>query len=142
MKSHALVVAFVVGCAGTHVDRPVSTTTTTSGIINGPGDLAPGQGLRESPPIVVVGDDAAARIASVRCSHEEACGNIGDQRLFPSFDVCIVETRNASRQQLLGEVCPKGVDPYAMQQCIDDFRLQAACGETPESCSGSHLCRD
>ena len=141
MKSHLLALAFLTGCgaATTHLDVPVSITGTTGGIVNQPASVAPDLTLIDSPPIVVVGDDAAAQIASVRCSHEEAC--TAADRVFPSLDACITEVRSAHQQQLTGAACPKGVDAYALQRCIDDTRLQDTCTESPESCSGSRLCR-
>jgi len=141
MKSHLFALALLTGCgaATTHLDAPVSITGTTGGVVNQTASVAPELTLIDSPPIVVVGDDAAAQIASVRCSHEEAC--TASERIFPSLDACITEVRTAHLQQLSGTACPKGVDPYALQRCIDDSRLQETCTESPESCSGSRLCR-
>ena len=143
MKSQALVVVVVLvsGCASTHLEDPVSVTTTTGGVSNTPGGVDPSQGMPNTPAIVVLGDDAAGQIASVRCTHEAACGNVGTYGTFESFDVCVAEVRRANRQQLTGSVCPQGVDPYALERCIDDVRLQPACGETPKTCGSPSLCR-
>jgi len=136
MKSHVLALALLVGC----VETPVATTTTTGGVSNDPNSLAPSLTTPESPPIVVLADDAAARIASIRCSMEYSCGNVGESGSFATFDACIAEVRATNQRQLAAEACPKGVDPYALDRCADDERLRA-CGMTPGSYTTSRLCR-
>lgn len=141
MKAHVITVALLAAaCGASNTEYPVSTTTTTGGIINQPGGVNAPQGLREAPPLVIVGDDAAARIASVRCSHEVACGNVGPGEAFPTFDVCVADVRLTHRRQLTGDACAQGVDAYVLQQCIEDMR-NLPCGESSEACTRERLCR-
>lgn len=140
MKSHVIMLALLAAACGAGNTEAVSTTTTTGGLINQPGSVAASQGLRDAPPIVVLGDDAASQIAGVRCTHEDACGNVGPGAAFSAFDVCVRDVRLTHRSQLTGDACAKGVDPYALQACIEQMRgLQ--CGEVAESCAGARLCR-
>ncbi len=141
MKSHVITLALLAaGCGASHAEYPVATTTTTGGMVNQPGGVNAPQGLNEPPARVVLGDDAAAQIASVLCTHEDACGNVGPGGAFATFDVCVSDVRITHRRKLTGDVCPKGVDPYALQRCIEDMRAEA-CGEAPDSCASSRLCR-
>ncbi len=130
----------VTGCGAASVQGPVGTTTTTGGIIDQPASLAPEQGMRQAPPVVVLADDAAAQIASMRCTREDACGNVGAVGAFPSFDACVAIVRHAHRVELSQDVCPRGVDPYALQACVEDSR-NAGCGEISSLCASTRLCR-
>jgi hypothetical protein len=140
IRSTFAIALLATACAATRVEEPVGTTTTTGGIVNQPGSLAPDQGLREAPPIVVLADDAAAQIASMRCTREDACGNVGSVGAYPSFDACVAIVRHAHRLELSQDQCPRGVDPYALQACVEESR-NAGCGEISSMCASTRLCR-
>jgi len=140
---HASVLAlFAAACGASNAEGPVSTTTTTGAPVETPASLAPAESLRQAPPVVVAGGDAASQIASVQCTREDACGGIGASRAFPTFDACVSDVRSAHRQKLTGQLCANGIDPYALSQCIEDVRNQP-CGEpgSPPSCARMMLCR-
>ena len=142
MHSHVVIVAlFVAGCgATTSSGLPVGTTTTTGGVSNDPGGLAVPQELRESPPRIILGDDAAAQLASTHCMHEDACGNVGPDGMFSTFDVCVDAVRTSQRRRFASSDCTRGVDPYALERCLEDTRAES-CGASPTSCSNDRLCR-
>jgi hypothetical protein len=128
-------------CGASNAEGPVSTTTTTNAPIEMPASVAPAQAMTQAQPLVVQGENAASQIASARCTHEDACGNIGPGREYSSFDVCVGDLRLEHLQRLTGQVCAHGVDPYALPQCVEDVRNQP-CGEpAPASCAGMRLCR-
>jgi hypothetical protein len=138
MHSHAIMVALFTAACGAAV--PVSITTTTGGVSNDPGGLGVAQELREGPTRVVLGDDAAAQIASVQCTHETACGNVGTTGAFTTVDACVSEVRAAQRNVLTGDTCPKGVSPYALDRCLVEMRVEA-CDAFVSSCTSGWLCR-
>lgn len=142
MHSHVVMVAlFAVACgAATTSQLPVGTTTTTGGVSNDPGGLGVPQELRESPPRIVLGDDAAAQLASTHCMHEDACGNVGPAGMFPTFDECVGAVRTSQRRRFASSDCARGIDPYALDRCLEDTRAEG-CGASPTSCSNDLLCR-
>jgi len=141
MHSHVVMLAlFAVACgAATASSLPVGTTTTTGGVSNDPGGLGVPQELRESPPRIVLGDDAAAQLAGAHCAHEDACGNVGPAGTFPTLDVCVAAVRTSQRNRFTAD-CAKGVDPYALDRCLEDMRAEG-CDASPSSCASDRLCR-
>lgn len=129
-------------CGASNAEGPASTTTTTGAPIQSPGSVAPAETLTQAPAVVVLGEDAASQIASVGCTREDACGNIGAGHTFPTFDACISDVRSAHRQKLSGQLCANGIDPYALSRCIEDVRNEP-CGQpgSPASCARMMLCR-
>jgi len=139
---HASALALLTAaCGASNAEGPVSTTTTTMAPVEMPASVAPTQAASQTLPVVVLGNDAASQIASVRCTHEDACGNVGGGQTFSSFDRCVSDIRSAHRQQLTGQICAHGVDPYALSQCVEDVRNQQCGQSTPASCAGARLCR-
>lgn len=117
-----------------------TTTTTTGGVSNDPGGLGVPQELRESPPRIILADDAAAQLANAHCMHEDACGNVGTDGTFSTFDVCVGAVRAGQRRRFEATECAKGIDPYALDRCLEDTRA-ATCTLSPTSCGNDRLCR-
>ncbi|HEY2364918.1 MAG TPA: DUF6184 family natural product biosynthesis lipoprotein [Polyangiaceae bacterium] len=142
MSSHVVMVAlFTVACgAVTSSDLPVATTTTTGGLVNDPGGLEAAQGIRNGPTRIVLGDDAAAQLASTQCTHEDACGNVGQAGMFSTLDVCVEAIGASQRKRFATTECAKGVDPYALDRCLEDMRAEG-CDASPTSCANDRLCR-
>lgn len=151
MKSHVIIrsgrasvlALLAAGCGASNAEGPVSTTTTTSAPVDMPASVAPAQAAMRAAPLVVLGEDAAAQIATFRCAREDSCGQVGADRAFPTFDACVASVRGVHRQQLTGQQCADGVDPYTLSQCIEDARNEP-CGEVsagPASCAPARLCR-
>ena len=141
MKFHVLTVALcAVACGASSSGLPVSTTTTTGGLVNDPGGLEVGQGLRQGPTRIVLGDDAAAQIASTRCTLDSACGRVGPGRAFSTVDACVSDVHVVQRAQLTGTSCAKGVDPYALDRCLEEMRARG-CDALPADCADDRLCR-
>jgi len=141
MKFHVLTVAlFAVACGASSSGLPVATATTTGGLTNDPGGLEASQSLGHGPTRIVLGDDAVAQIASARCTLESACGRVGAERAFSTVDSCVSDVRATQRPQLTGTSCAKGVDPYALDRCLEEMRARG-CNGAPASCASDRLCR-
>ena len=141
MQSHVvMVVLFAVACGGVTSDLPVATTTTTGGLVNDPGGLGVPQGMQNIPTRIVLADDAAAQLASVQCTHEDACGNVGPAGMFSTFDVCVSAMHVSQRRRFDTTECAKGIDPYALDRCLEDTRAEA-CNASVTSCGNAQLCR-
>lgn len=141
MKFQVLTVAlFAVACGASSSGLPVATTTTTGGLMNDPGGLEVPQNLGHGPTRIVLGDDAAAQIASTRCTLESACGRVGPERAFSTVDLCVSDVRATQRHELTGTACAKGVDPYALDRCLMEMRA-GGCDAAPASCASDRLCR-
>ena len=124
--------------AGCGASVPVGTTTTTGGVSD-PGGLDVPQDLREGPTRIVLGDDAAAQLASTHCMHQDTCGNVGAMGTFSTFDDCVAAVRTSQRKRFTSD-CAKGVDPYALDRCLEDMRAED-CNASPSSCASARLCR-
>ncbi len=137
-----MVALFAVACGATFTsaDLPVATTTTTGGVVNDPGGLGVAQGLREGPTRIVLGDEAAAQLAGAQCTHEDACGNVGHAGMFSTIDVCVDAMRLSQSKRFSTTDCAKGVDPYALDRCLEDMRADG-CDASPTSCASERLCR-
>jgi hypothetical protein len=141
MHSHVVMVAlFAVACGASSSSLPVGTTTTTGGVSNDPGGLGVPQELRQSPPRIVLGETAAGQLASAHCMHEDACGNVGGAGMFSTFDVCVDAVMTSQRRRFAATDCANGVDPYALDRCLEDTRA-SSCNTTPISCGNARLCR-
>lgn len=117
--------------------EPVSTTTTT---------MAPVTVRRTVYARPIPNADARQRVTAARCGHELDCGNLGFERAWPSYNACVSGVGEAYRNALSGTGCARGVDPLALEDCLDAVRTQSCT--LPSSarravvarCSASDLC--
>jgi hypothetical protein len=106
----------VLGCS--HSENAVGTTATTSATM-------------------VSGKTAVENIAYGRCMHENACNDVGQSREWDSLAACMDAARGAASHT----VCPRGIDAYALQGCMNAMDLwPCTMSETPNECSTAKLC--
>lgn len=104
----------------------------------------------KSPPPAAIGggpvdvSSAVDRIIAARCARESSCGFIGSK--WASDDACREVVTREYSDDLTESVCPNGIDPNALSQCVQSTR-EADCnaaldviGRVP-ACRTSALCR-
>ena len=107
--------------ACTHEDA-VSTTTTTSAV-------------------TVLNDTAVENIVYGRCTHENACNNVGEGRQWDSLAACTTEQRGAVGRTIGRDICPRGIDAYALRSCMNAIdRSPCTSPSTPNECLKNQLC--
>ncbi len=122
-----------------------STTMTTSG-------LAPVAEPEPTPPSRTPsagGNGSHAvditRLATVRCQHEERCGNVGTGKRYATSDACLGELQGQGVSEVYRRQCPGNIDVKRLDTCIAEINT-AACRDNSDpinqirSCSVSSLC--
>jgi uncharacterized protein DUF6184 len=88
---------------------------------------------------------AAWQVASERCKHAEACGDIGGSRDYASTEACLAKNRGDAENDLRSADCPKGVNSLRLQACLSEIASEACSGvgsgwERMMSCKTGSLC--
>ena len=90
-------------------------------------------------------DYVANRIADVRCQRETTCMDIGPGHRFENRDVCVADLRQDALGHLSRSECSRGVDPRALEQCLEAIRSEV-CPRVLEElnhlpqCKGNSMC--
>jgi len=112
----------VVVLGGCERGGPVSTTTTT-GVVAMPNETA------------------IDEIARARCARENACNNVGDQRMWESTDACMHDQRDIARDAVSIHRCPSGIDAKALPDCTEAIGREACTSPSlPSACLKTFLC--
>lgn len=116
----AIGVGVLGGCA--HDENAVSSTTTTSAV-------------------TVLNDTAVENIVYGRCTHENACNNVGEGREWESLAACTTSERGTVNQTISRDTCPRGIDAYALQNCMSAIdRSPCTMSGLPNECLKAKLC--
>lgn len=108
------------GCE--HSDNAVSTTTTTSAV-------------------TVLNDTAVENIVYGRCTHENACNNVGEGRRWETLAQCTIAERGTVNQAISRDMCPRGIDANALQGCMSAIdRSPCTMSGLPNECLMAKLC--
>ncbi len=103
-------------------ENAVSTTTTTSAV-------------------TIMNATAVENVAYARCMQENSCNNVGEGRKFESLAACTTQERAAATATIGPEMCPNGVDAYALQTCVSAIdRSSCPATNAPSECSKRYLC--
>lgn len=149
IASAALVVC--AGCNRNHVDRDGFAERNfddKSGPkdTNGFGDKS-GAGDRVGTTTVTGADYgslsnelAIERIVAARCARETSCNNVGPDKHFVNHDVCARELRSKLGDDLEPSECPRGVDPAAIDKCMESIRTES-CNNPIDTISRLAACR-
>ena len=114
--------AICVAVLGCEHNNAVSTTTTTSAV-------------------TVLNDIAVENVVYARCTHENACNNVGEGRQWDSLASCTVEQRGVANNAISHDLCPRGIDGYALQACMSAIdRSPCTAAGLPNECMKSQLC--
>jgi len=84
----------------------------------------------------VDGKSAADEISQARCRHALACNEIGNDRTYPTMNVCEAKNRGDLQNDLQGSSCKAGVDPTRLEACVSALKAEACSG------LGSGISRD
>lgn len=121
----AISVVFVAGVAvlgACEKENAVSTTTTTSAV-------------------TVLNDTAVENIVYGRCTHENACNNVGEGRQYDSLGSCTTEQRGRVNGVISRDACPRGIDAYKLQACMSAIdRSPCTVAGLPSECQKAQLC--
>lgn len=135
----ACAIAVVAAATACGASMPSSETTTTSAslpIVSEHIDLPP---VRAASP-----EDAAYQIATTRCAREYDCGDVGERKVWTSYDECVQAVRQAERDAFVGASCTHGINPYALASCIRATRASSCAPPVVPSgvggCSSMDLC--
>jgi hypothetical protein len=109
---------------------------------------APEPPLTPAPTITstaFVRQSALDEITAGRCTREQACGNIGPARKYPSFGTCLTRLMPDSRAIVRLEDCPRGTNDRALTTCIDEIHKEACASpldtiDPLASCTHGLLC--
>ena len=95
----------------------------------------------DSPATAGGGSAIAARdqITDARCSREQRCENIGDDKKYSSMDDCRARVRAEWKDDLNGVECPNGVDQSELDQCLGEIRGED-CGDPLDALSRVAAC--
>jgi hypothetical protein len=90
--------------------------------------------LSAARPLDLDGEASVQRLIDARCTREITCGNVGPGKYFPTFDACALSAAKTTRDELEPENCPSGVDPTAVDRCVERLRAEACpdAGATPQ----------
>jgi hypothetical protein len=93
----------------------------------------------------VANDTAIDRITSSRCTREMTCSNVGPDKHFATPDVCVLEVRKRTREDLKPAECPTGIDGVALDKCLEAVRTESCSNPLDTlgrlaSCRSGELC--
>ena len=90
---------------------------------------------------------ATERIVAARCTRETACNNVGSDKRFANYEICMRELHGELGDDLQSSGCSRGVDPVALDRCIDAIQAEG-CNSLVDTiqrlaaCRSSDLCHD
>jgi hypothetical protein len=79
-------------------------------------------------------------MASARCDHEQACGNIGSRKKYATRDGCIEDTLPVVLREVTSNACPRGIDSDSATGCMAAIR-QSACSNKFDRMASVDVCR-
>jgi hypothetical protein len=86
-------------------------------------------------------DDASVeRIAAARCTHEQACGNVGVGQGYGGAEVCHEHMRDSIRDDLGATSCSYGIDHIALEDCLSAIDAEG-CADGVATTHRARKCR-
>jgi uncharacterized protein DUF6184 len=83
---------------------------------------------------------ATAELAEARCSREQRCGGIGDNKSYSSMDDCMSRVRADWKDDLNANECPAGVNSVRLNACLKSVQ-EEECGHPFETLDRIATCR-
>lgn len=80
------------------------------------------------------------RIVGARCARETTCNNVGVDKKYVNAQACNQKIRADMHDDLNAKDCPHGVDPKALDECLESIRKES-CGNPIDTISRLAACR-
>jgi hypothetical protein len=81
-------------------------------------------------------------VARTRCTHEEHCGRVGDDKRFSNDVACVEAMKERVSSGINARLCPEGVRPEGLRACLDAVRnLSCTVGyDAVPACERASIC--